>query len=43
MKIGLNLEFFICVIVVVLSLAALALVVVSPGQFNSAKAVYQGF
>ena len=43
MKIKPTLELFVCVAVVVLCLAALALVAASPGQFNNAKVVYQGF
>lgn len=43
MKIKPNLETFVYVIVVALSLCALALVAVSYSQFKNVKVVYQAF
>ena len=43
MKIKPNLETFVYVIVVALSLCALTLVAMSYNQFKNTKVVYQGF
>lgn len=43
MKIVFSLESCLYAVVIVLSLAAMALVVSSTNQFNNTKVVYQGF